>query len=137
MNPRIRPSERLKSRKAIDRLFRNGRRVKFGRFRILYRIHDDRKGLKAAFAVPRKKLKKAHDRNRVRRLMKESFRHRKEAVHQVLQQRNAGIELFILFLDRSVPEAKEVDREISGVLERLTDALKDAPPTPDQGEGRS
>ena len=68
--------ERLKSKKLIGKLFEEGKSIKKYPFRLVYLIQDKNSLLKnqASFSVPKRNFKKAVDRNRIKRLMKESAR---------------------------------------------------------------
>lgn len=67
--------EKLKSRKQIERLFAEGNMVK--EFPILMKflkIDDNDFPIKAAFSVPKRNFKLAVDRNRIKRLLRETYR---------------------------------------------------------------
>ncbi len=68
-------SERLKSRKLISRLFAEGKKQAAYPL-LLFRlpIEDSNTPLKIAFAVPRKRIRQAAKRNRIKRLMREAWR---------------------------------------------------------------
>ena len=62
----------LKSKKEIADLFSTGEKTKQGTILMLYKASESEN--KVAFSVKKKDFKKAVDRNRIKRLMKESFR---------------------------------------------------------------
>ncbi len=67
---------RLLNKTEFERVFSDGQRVRDGFFTVLYRpngLNHPRLGL----AVSRRQLPKAVQRNRVKRLVRESFRHHK------------------------------------------------------------
>ena len=68
--------ERLKSRKLIDQLFKEGKSFSSFPFRVVWKYLPSASDsfLKAGFTVSTKHFKKAVDRNRIRRLMKEAYR---------------------------------------------------------------
>lgn len=70
-------TSRLKSRKAISSVFDSGKSVQVYPLRLFYEIDADEtreKEIKVTFAVSRRNLKKAVDRNHIKRLMRESYR---------------------------------------------------------------
>ncbi len=127
MDARIRRSERLKKKKDIDRLFQNAARLKEGRLRLLYFPYEGKGNVRIGFAVPKKKQKKAHERNRTRRLMRECFRSNKLAFEESLAEKGADADLFLLYQDREVPSEKELRKEMIGLLERFRKAMDTDP----------
>lgn len=91
-------AQRLLSKKDYDRVFVQAKKVVTPEFVILYRENDlgyARLGL----ALSKKMIAKAHDRNRIKRLIRESFRQNNLpavdlvflARHGVTKQENANI----------------------------------------------
>jgi ribonuclease P protein component len=76
--------ERLKSRKLIGRLFLEGHSVKAYPFKLIYLKveHTSDFPVQAGFSVPKRRFKKAVERNRIRRLIKEAYRLEKQLVYQ-------------------------------------------------------
>src|SRR5512133_1995795 len=66
-------AERLVHRTEIDRLFHDGLAFNISPLRIIYQSRDT-EGIKVLVSVPRKKFKKAVHRNRIKRLIRESYR---------------------------------------------------------------
>ncbi|MEL6719666.1 MAG: ribonuclease P protein component [Bacteroidota bacterium] len=77
-------SERLKSTKIIEQLFKRGNSFAKYPLRLVW-IEKERSeaGIQITFSVPKKKFKKAVDRNRIKRQMREVWRLNK---HQLLEQ---------------------------------------------------
>ena len=68
--------EKLKSRKLIDKLFQNGKRLKSFPIQLVYLQTDHTSDylVQAGFSVSKKYFKRAVDRNKVKRLMREAYR---------------------------------------------------------------
>ena len=82
--------ERLKSRKRIDELFEKGQRFNTGPFRIFYLMQAGTKpSLKCGAGASSKNFKRAVDRNRIKRLIRECWRDfwSTEASEQVCRSR--------------------------------------------------
>ena len=73
MNNTLGKTERLKSRKLIKKLFEEGISIKNYPFRLVY-IATETPPIKSSFSVPKRNFKKAVDRNRIKRLIKEAYR---------------------------------------------------------------
>ena len=71
--------EKLKSEKAITALFSAGKRVKVFPLQFVYlqKNHPANTAIKIAFSVPKRNVKLAVDRSRIKRLMREVYRKNK------------------------------------------------------------
>lgn len=65
------------------------------------------------FSVSKKKFKRAHDRNRIRRLMTESYRLNKHRIYESLNDKNKQYALAFLYLDQVLPDYELVDAKIN------------------------
>jgi len=112
--------ERLKSRKVIDQLFKEGKSFSIYPFRIVWKYQPDTTSLlRAGFTVSTKHFKKAVDRNRIRRLMKEAYRLQKNILQQNLQLINKPFALFIIYVGKEVPDYLLVMEKMTLILTRL------------------
>jgi len=75
--------ERLKSRKIIGELYKRGQSVKAYPLRMVYLQieHHSNFPVRAAVSVPKRNFKKAVDRNRIKRLLRETYRSEKEIIY--------------------------------------------------------
>jgi len=110
--------ERLKSRKAIEELFSNGQRMSSGLFRVIYKRAGIAE-LRVGVGVSKGLFKKAVDRNRIRRLLREAYRLNKNLLQEALQQQAAGLHLFISYAGKDVPEYKTVEEATKNILNKL------------------
>lgn len=80
--------ERLKSRKLIAALFEEGTSVKKYPLKInfLQIEHTSNYPVQAAFSVPKRRFKSAVDRNRIKRLLRETYRKEKFIVYDSLSK---------------------------------------------------
>jgi ribonuclease P protein component len=103
--------ERLKSRKSIDQLFSEGQRFSQPPIRILYRKTSST-GLKYGVAVSSKLFKKAVDRNRVKRVLREAWRLQKNEFEKQLTEKGQGLDVFFIYTDKELP--------VSGIISKVT-----------------
>ncbi len=127
-------NERLKSRKAIDQLFTEGKSFSLFPFRIVYQkeaadiqnpnrkrqtVNDIRSPLQAAFSVSKRSFKKAVDRNRVKRLMREAYRLQKNELQDLVVQQKQQLDVFILYTGNEIPEYQLAMEKMKAVIKRL------------------
>lgn len=75
----FRKEERLCSKRDIDSLFHSGSSFVVYPFRVVYKAFDqDISQVKVILSVSKRKFRRAHDRNRIKRLMREVYRLQKE-----------------------------------------------------------
>jgi len=97
----FRKNERLSSQKEITQLVKEGNTFLCYPLRVLWLVsHNERNAsfqIQAAFSVPKKKFKKAVDRNTLRRRLKEAFRHNKDAFKKEMKDYPYTVSLLIIF----------------------------------------
>ena len=101
-------TERLKSRKRIDELFKSGRSFTVPAFRTYYLFEEKGDGtLQAGFGVSSRLFRKAVERNRIKRLTRESYRVKKIPVLELLKKSNLTLSIFLLFTGKELPESQQ------------------------------
>lgn len=97
--------EKLKSRKAIEQLFRHGKAFSNFPFKILWKFNETVSSeLQTGFTVSSKQFKKAVDRNRIKRLMRESYRIQKNELQQQLKKSNKQLAVFFIYVGNELPD---------------------------------
>lgn len=101
-------------------MFEDGKSFNVFPFKIIYKtaLFND-SFLKAGFGVSKKNFKKATDRNRIKRLMRESFRQQKNELASALQANNKCLAVFFIYTGNTLPNYVEVMEKIKTVLKRL------------------
>ena len=108
--------ERLKSKKLIGKLFEEGKSIKKYPFRLMYLIQDKNSfkiKTQASFSVPKINFKKAVDRNRIKRLIKEAYRLEQR---KILQDYNLPFVIMITYLGKKEPIFCDVKENIKELL---------------------
>ena len=115
--------ERLKSRKKIQELFAAGKAINFSPFKIIFRIHKDPSPLQFGVAVGARQFKKAVDRNRIKRLIRESYRLQKNELKEQLIAREKSLALFVIYTGKTIPEYTFVFDKIGKILQKLSEEI--------------
>ena len=112
--------EKLKSRKTIEQLFKEGKSFSNFPFRILWKLNETSDAhLQTGFAVGSKHFKKAVDRNRIKRLMREAYRLQKNDLKEQLKKCNKRMAVFFIYIGNELPEYELVFEKTGSVLKRL------------------
>ena len=115
-------SERLKSRKLIDELFNEGRSFVQAPFRVYYKLSETGKpGLQFGVGVSTKNFKKAVDRNRVKRQMREAYRLQKNPLSKAIDSTSRQLNLFLIYTGKELPNYQDVYAKTGKILNRLID----------------
>lgn len=120
----LRKKDRLKSRKSINALFEEGKTIKAFPLVLKYRVLEGNSyGLKAAFVVPKRQIRLAVTRNKVKRRIKEAYRTLNAELKTVLHQNQSAIDLIIIYRSSEVVDFKALQEKIIVILQRLTKEL--------------
>lgn len=115
--------ERLKSRKQIDALFLNGRRFVQFPLRVTYQFFPAEEALaQIGVTASRKSFKKAIDRNRLKRLMRESYRLQKQLLLPSLESKKLKAIVFFMYADKTIASFDTVSDAMSKALMKLQKA---------------
>jgi ribonuclease P protein component len=117
-------NQKLKSRKAIEQIFTKGKSFSVFPFRILYLeapasspLPTAFSSLQTAFSVSKRHFKKATDRNRVKRLMREAWRLQKNDLTQKIKDKNLLV--FIIYTGNELPGYNLIFEKTGAVIKRL------------------
>jgi ribonuclease P protein component len=112
-------SQRLKSRKQIDSLFEKGKKITLFPFRLLYLAKPGNGEVKAGFTVSSKIFPRAVDRNRIKRLSRESYRTQKKELEISIKENRSTLILFFIYTGREIIPYAEVSTALKQVLDKL------------------
>ncbi|MEZ4805022.1 MAG: ribonuclease P protein component [Bacteroidia bacterium] len=117
-------SERLRNVKQIDFLFKTSKTLKAFPLIFSYIQTENLKQnqIQALFAAPKRNFKKAVDRNRIKRLMRDRFRLIKPKFIQALNGKQVNFAL--IYTSKEMPNYKQIDKSLSKILLKLNDATR-------------
>jgi ribonuclease P protein component len=123
-------AEKLKSRKLIEQLFSKGKTFIVFPIKVFYMPVDDKHDfrLKVGVGASSRNFKKATDRNRVKRLLREAYRTEKTLLLEHVKINEQKLALFFLYVDKTLPEYNLVKSKMQLVIERLTKQLHEKIP---------
>lgn len=113
--------ERLKSRKIIEQLFKEGKSFSIFPFRVVwkYELQTEKSLLQAGFTASSRNFKKAVDRNRIKRLMKEGYRLQKNTLQEIVATQNKQFAVFFIYVGKEIPAHLLVVEKMNIILKRL------------------
>ncbi len=136
-------ADRLKSAKLIEQLFKEGKTFSLFPFRVLYlymeapassRLQSTSRQteagasayLQTAFSVSKKYFKKAADRNRIKRLMREAWRLQKNSLSARTNEHNRNLRVFLIYTGNELPAYDLVFEKMTAVIKRLVKTYNEA-----------
>ncbi|WP_370226911.1 ribonuclease P protein component [Mesoflavibacter sp.] len=110
--------EKLKSQKAIEQLFAEGKSVSAYPLRMVYL--DNQTQLKVGVSVSKRNFKLAVHRNRVKRLLREGYRLNKNLL---IDNKLDHYTLMILYISKEMPDFKIIDKKMKALLTKFNDQI--------------
>jgi len=112
--------ERLYSRKQIERLFKEGDSFLAYPFKVQFLIEPGVDSLpQILISVPRKNFKRAVDRNKIKRLIRESYRKNKMPLVDMALRNKSIIRIGFVYTAKTLISYTEIERKIILILQRL------------------
>lgn len=121
-------AERLCSQKLIDQLFAGGNAsIAAFPLRAIYRLSErgehDAAPIAVLVSVPKKRLHRAVDRNRMKRQIREAYRRNKHTLWEWLEANGKRMELAFICISDSLCESSRVTASVQKILRRIEETL--------------
>lgn len=118
--------ERLKSKKLIEKLYKEGSSVKAFPLRMVFlqTEHTSDYPAQIGVSVAKRNFKKAPDRNRLKRLMRESYRLQKEIVYNNLE---VPYVFMISYLGKEEKDYEEIYAKMNKLLNLFIKEIQNIP----------
>ena len=114
-------NEKLCQKESIDLIFAEGDKISDRPIKLLWtEVVSQSLPLQTLISVPKRRIPKATDRNRIKRLIRESFRLHKQPLIDQLTQKKVFINLAIIYTENKVLSYKEIHDKICLTLQRLS-----------------
>ena len=123
MSTRFGKQEKLKSKKLIEQLFKEGNSITKFPLKLFYLPVSSEQNVKVktAVTVSKKNFKSAVHRNRIKRLMRESYRLNK---HLIFNNIEGNFAFLILYLGKEMPSYGDVEDSLKGIFRKLVNEIQ-------------
>jgi ribonuclease P protein component len=125
----LKKKEILRSKILIDQLFSEGKKTSVESFRLIYLLSDNEENKDAnfqfIFSVPKKNIKLAVNRNKIKRRTKEVIRLNKQAYIERLN--NKKLYLAVIFTEKEIKSFQEIEKSIKIGLDKVFLSLEILP----------
>jgi len=115
----FRPSERLKSRRLIQALFKQGHSFSKYPIRLVYLPVTDPplpSPVQCTVSVPKRRFRRAVHRNRIRRQVREAWRLHKSTLYQKLEGQEASYAFMLLYVGKEAMPYTDIERSMQRVI---------------------
>jgi ribonuclease P protein component len=125
--------QKLKSRKQIQKLFTGGNSLFVFPVKIAWMVSDPLQHetglskIQAGVSVSKRNFKKAVDRNRIKRLLREAYRLHKKELAEQFELKSSGLSLFLIYVDKTLPTFDELKQKVALALKLLKEKTGQLP----------
>jgi ribonuclease P protein component len=121
LNRTFRKGERLHGKKLIDRLFKEGGSFFIHPFKVVYLMDGvkEKYPVQVLVSVSKRNIRKATDRNKLKRLIREAYRLNKEELYRQLKDKDGQLIIGLIYTGRTILSFTQIESKIILILQRL------------------
>ncbi len=118
-------AERITGEKRVDAIFASGKSFISYPLRVVYLQHEQSPihSCSILITVPKKRIKKAVHRNRIKRLIRESYRLSKELVNDI-ELGEQSLDIAFVYVKDTVSDYKEIQKGVKKALKQIAIRIK-------------
>jgi len=117
---------KLKNRNVIQQLFSQGKHVLVYPLKAVYIFENEKHPLQAGVSASKRNFKKAVDRNRIKRLIREVYRLQKPALENHLIQNKQSLSIFLMYVGKEMPEYIQLKESVEKIIKRMLKISEEA-----------
>jgi len=112
-------NEKLKGQKLIEKIFSEGHSVTAYPLKLVFMLTGNNN--KFGVSVSKKNFKKAVDRNKIKRLIRETYRYNK---YLLIDNNINGYAFMVLYISKDLPDYKSVNKALNLLFTKFLTSLK-------------
>ncbi len=118
-------SEKLVSRKTISSLFQKNKGITCYPYKILWQKEDLNTKFPAqiCITVPKRSFKKAHDRNYIKRKIREAYRKNKSLLYTSLQEKNINVAILLIYVGKEDMDSVALEKKMIQLIQQLNETI--------------
>jgi len=122
----FRKEEKLCSQKIIGEIFLSGTSFLCYPLKVVWKYEELLTSFPAqvVFSVPKRLFKRAHDRNLLKRQLREVYRYQKQELYQSLELNNRKIAVMIVYIAKEQLEFGQIEGAMAKVVAKLKKKLE-------------
>lgn len=104
----------------IERLFKDGRKIHI--FPLLSHViqqPNENPRFSVLISVPKKKIRRAHDRNRIKRMVRECLRRNKEPLVKKTYEEGCYLQFSIVYLSNEIMDYHKLESQIKQIIQKI------------------
>ena len=119
--------ERVTGAKRVDAIFATGKSFISYPLRVVYLLHEQstKSGCSILVSVPKKRIRKSVHRNRIKRLIRESYRLNKELISEI-NISEKSLDVAFIYIKDIASDYVEIEKAMQKALIQITIRIKNA-----------
>lgn len=117
---------KLCSQKVMDDLFKTGNKTNLFPFSLVHKLEvlNTKAAFQVTISVPKRNFKKAHDRNRIKRLIREAIRKNKLILEEPLVLNGKQMALFVIYRHNAELDYDTILRKTKKAFQLVRDSIE-------------